>query len=209
MAVARQERTRLTPEERRQQIVYATVSALAAYGPQECTLRKVAREMGVAPSLITYFFSTWADLLRQTYGHLTDSFDAVIRDLALGTSPRAAEDIARYLDATFSEAWTCDRIGGAHISLWALARGDVDLSADMDRTTHNLRKQTRDLIARLIEERDGAARPDKVNNAFYALISGLWFEMTVNPGTITRQEAIATAWDFLDAAVPDPRGEQA
>ena len=207
MALAKPNRIRLAPAERRRLILDATIAALAEHGPQGCTLRQVARDMGVAPSLITYFFSTWPDLLRQAYLALIAAYDADIGALKLGTSKDPEAEMAGFLEAAFADRWTRDPIAGAHVSLWALARGDVDLNAEMAQSTARFRDHTRGLIARLIEHRGGGASPQAVNAAFYALTSGLWFEMTVNPGTITRAEATETVWAFLDTAIPPTAGD--
>ena len=71
-ATAAQPGRRLAPAQRRREIIAGTVAALAAHGPQKCSLRQVARDMGIAPSLLTYFFNSWAELLQETYRWLAE-----------------------------------------------------------------------------------------------------------------------------------------
>jgi len=166
-------------------------------------LRQVARDMGVAPSLITYFFTTWSDLLLHSYRALVQAHDADIQGLQSRYTQDAAANMDLYLSTFFSETWTSDRVAGAHISLWALARGDVDLSGEMAQTTRSMKGQTAPLVRDLIVARKGQADPDAVNDAFYALTSGLWYELAVNPGALTAGRALEMAWTYLDTAIPN------
>ena len=202
MSTAKLERQRLKPEDRRSAIVDATVTALAKHGPQRCTLRQVARDMGVAPSLITYFFATWSDLLLHTYRALTTAHEADMQGLHDDYSEDAEANLDLYLKCFFSETWTSDRVAGAYISLWALARGDVDLGGEMAETARAMRGETAPLLLDLIAARQGTADPDAVNAAFYALTSGLWYEIAVNPAALSADRAIAMAWAYLDTAIP-------
>ncbi len=202
MSAAKLERQRLKPEDRRNAIVEATVSALAAHGPQRCTLRQVARDMNVAPSLITYFFATWSDLLLHTYRALIEAHEADIEALRDKYSEDAEANMDLYLKTFFSKTWTSDRIAGAHISLWALARGDVDLGGEMSRTTRVMKGQTAPLIRTLTDARGSTADPGAVNEAFYALTSGLWYEIAVNPAGLKAGRAIKMSWAYLNTAIP-------
>ena len=77
-AKRRPTRQRLSAEERRAQIVEATLTCLARHGPEDWTLRQVARDLGVAPSLVTYFFTTWNDVLVSAYRTLSNHFQAEV-----------------------------------------------------------------------------------------------------------------------------------
>lgn len=205
MPVPKAERSRLKPDDRKRHIVDATITSLAKHGPQRCTLRQVARDSGIAPSLITYFFTTWSDLLLEAYRTLSVTHDQELQELNDKYGDNAAKNMDLFLHTFFSEYWTGDRIAGAHISLWALARGDVDLSSEMTTTTQHLKERTSPLIASLGCERRCDITPETINDTFYALTSGLWYEIAVNPNNIDRDQAIRMSWTYLDTAIPDNR----
>lgn len=193
---------RLSPEQRRREIVAGTVRALAAHGPQKCSLRQVARDMGIAPSLLTYFFNSWAELLRETYRWLAEMTDRDYADLANRRGPDPRQNLQDYLDLYFSDKWTRDEVAGAYISLWALARGEVDLKTEMLAFSEKDRARARPYLEDYLSSRGVTENIDALNEAFCVMLSGIWYEIAVNPIAMTREQGMKSAWTFLDAIAP-------
>lgn len=63
---ARPPRRRLSSEQRRRQLIEATVSVLARCGYQNASLTAIASEAGVAKGLIWHYFADGEDLMEQT-----------------------------------------------------------------------------------------------------------------------------------------------
>ncbi|MBY8975422.1 TetR family transcriptional regulator C-terminal domain-containing protein [Rhodobacteraceae bacterium NNCM2] len=195
---------RLAPEERRRQIVEATIACLARTGPDKWTLRQVSRDIGIAPSLVTYLFSTWNDLLIATYKTLSDRFDQQFSAISHRPGMSARERLDRYIDAYFDEEWLADEIAGAYIAFWSLARGEPRLREVMD--DFGEMKQ-RDLVPLMREYADelGVERDiQAMTDIFYFLLSGLWYELAVNPGSTDAPDPRSRARQFLDVAFAPP-----
>jgi len=199
--------SRLSATERRRQIIEATISALADHGPQKCTLRQVAKDLEVAPSLINYFFKSWDELLMETYRALAARYrteaDELSHKVKAGDDPRAA--LQAYIDHYFSDYWTSDRIAGAYISLWALSRSEVELHGEMERFARTQQNDLVRLIASYAAEHRDAIDPERAAAAFYMLLSGLWYERAVNPGAVSRDRAKELAWYVLDSMISPAR----
>ena len=60
-------RRRRSPEEAREAILAAADRLLAAHGPEEVGLARVAREVGVTHGLVTHYFGTFAGLVREVF----------------------------------------------------------------------------------------------------------------------------------------------
>ena len=201
-ATAEQPTRRLSPEQRRREIIEGTVAALAAHGPQKCSLRQVARDMGIAPSLLTYFFNSWAELLLETYRWLADLTEKDFDDLAARRGEDPKLNLQAYLDLYFSDTWTRDEVAGAYISLWALARGEVDLKTEMLAFSEKDRARARPYLEAYLASRGVDANIDALNEAFCVMLSGIWFEIAVNPIAMNREQGMKSAWTFLDAIAP-------
>ncbi|MEM1383707.1 MAG: TetR family transcriptional regulator C-terminal domain-containing protein [Pseudomonadota bacterium] len=193
MAVATKKAERLTPDARRQQIVAATIACLARRGPEGWTLRQVARDLDIAPSLVTYFFARWGDLVVAAYRSLAERFEADFANLPAGPEPEARLRV--WIDRYFAEDWVSDEISGAYVAFWALTRQEPALRAEMDRFGATMRGALRPVVAGYVGRAEAS---EGVVETLYFLLSGLWYEMAVNPGSLTPTQAKARAWAYLE-----------
>jgi AcrR family transcriptional regulator len=69
---AQTRRQRKTPEERRQEILDATVETAIRLGLDAVTARDVARAAGVVPGLIHHYFASVDELLAEAFGSWAD-----------------------------------------------------------------------------------------------------------------------------------------
>ncbi|MEM6678088.1 MAG: TetR family transcriptional regulator C-terminal domain-containing protein [Pseudomonadota bacterium] len=193
-------RRRINPEERRRQIIEATIDCLAQRAPEAWSLRQVAREIGVAPSLITYFFETWGELLLSAYKMLAARFEAELRALeGAGLEPRA--HLAAIVDRFLCDDEARGRTAGAYIALWAFSQNEPALRHEMSRFSETVVAalgQALEAHARAL----GRDRPlGSTTRTLYILLDGLWYEMAVNPEYIGLEEARRMAWSYIDGAV--------
>ena len=192
-------RQRLSAEERRAQIVEATLTCLARHGPEDWTLRQVARDLGVAPSLVTYFFATWNDLLVAAYRTLSERFQADVAEIE-SAEPDGRGRLDAIVELYLGEG-AHGETAGAYVALWAFARQEPRLRAEM--TAYSRAAQVSFACAL-----DGYARECGIKadlsaaaQALYVLLEGYWYEMAVDPAYLSPDEARASLWAFLDAAL--------
>lgn len=193
-------RPRLAADERRRQIVEATIACLARNGPEKWTLRQVSRDLGVAPSLVTHFFQSWNELLLAAYRALAERFDEEFSGIAAqaGLDPRARLDL--YVARYFSARWTSEEIAGAYIAFWTLGRSEQRLRDEMDRVSGMMRASLFPLVAECAAER-GRRDVEPIFETFHFLLSGLWYETAVNPGSVRDPGPAERARGFLDFAL--------
>jgi TetR/AcrR family transcriptional regulator, fatty acid metabolism regulator protein len=84
-------RTRLTPQQRRQQIVASAISVLAEVGYADATFARIARAAGLSSTgLISYHFAERADLMRAVVTEVyREAFDHIRPRMDAQTSPSA------------------------------------------------------------------------------------------------------------------------
>lgn len=196
-------RHRMSAEERRKNLIDATIETLARHGAQGASLRRVCQLEGVAPGLANHFFDGWHDMILTAYAALTDRFE---QDLA-GVLSKERNDPRKALhsaiDLHFSDRWLTSRNADAYIAIWSLSRTEVDLRARM--TAHYGR--TRGLLTGALETYADAANRhvdvSDLSDGFLIYLNGLWMEMILNPGHIDRDRAVALARQWLDRFVPE------
>ena len=195
---------RLGAAERRRQIVGATIVCLARNGPERWTLRQVSREAGVAPSLVTHFFQSWNDLLLAAYRDLAERFEDEFSGIEARAdlTPRARLDF--YVERYFSDRWISADIAGAYIAFWTLGRSEPRLQVEMDRVSEMMRGTLLPLVAACVSGRGGAKEGGQaalIGETFHFLLSGLWYETAVSPGSVRDPGPAARAKAFLDLAL--------
>jgi AcrR family transcriptional regulator len=192
---------RLRPDERRAQLVEATLDCLARYGAQGAGLRQVCRDLRVAPSLVSYFFGGWEDLLLSAYRLLEKRALDEYRQIAKmeGT---AREKLQRLIECNVSPDWFSDEVVGAYIALWELSRTMPELKAEFTRF-HRARRR---VVSALFSELAGARRwkgdTELMAAGFVVFLDGLWLELGLNPGNVSPRQAIEMCRIWIDANFP-------
>lgn len=194
---------RLGAAERRRQVIDATIACLARSGPEKWTLRQVARDLGVSPGLVTHFFSGWSELLIAAYRALAERFEEEFSAIANrpGMAPRQRLDL--YIDSYFAPRWTGEEVAGAYIAFWTLGRSEPRLRAEMDRVSEMMRAPLFPLIAECASGHD-PAEIGRISETLHFLLSGLWYEAAVNPGSVRNPGPVERARAYLDDALRVP-----
>jgi len=107
--LALSDRRRLSPDDRRAQIVAEAVAFFAEVG-LDGTTRDLSRRLGVTQSLIFNYFATKADLLEAVYeavylDRLSPDWPALIADRSIPLPDRIIRFYGAYSQAIFSYEW--------------------------------------------------------------------------------------------------------
>ena len=190
---------RLKHEDRRQQLIETTILCLAKYGPQGTGVRQVCRELGVAPSLVNYFFDGRNDLLLNAYQLLSQNFLASLKETVEQEHDGPEECIRAIFSFYFANEWFDDTVVGAYIALWALSRTEIDLKAAMSGFHHSQKEALLEPLAKFAKLRQVSGIDiDLMANCLVAFLTGLWLEMSLNPGNIPVQTALQMSWAWMD-----------
>ncbi|MBF6210910.1 TetR/AcrR family transcriptional regulator [Nocardia puris] len=130
-------RTRLTPEERREQLLALGVKMLGERSIEEISVSEIAAQAGISRGLLFHYFPTKQDFQREVVRHANaELLERVSPDRTLGIFDMLRDSIGRYVDYV-SENST---------SYLALLRGPTSVSPDLV----PLVEQTRDAIIGII-----------------------------------------------------------
>lgn len=164
---------------RRQELIEATLNCIENEGLQGATVRKVADYAGVTNGLIRFYFSGKDELIRAAYAALLEQIYASARVNIEDAQLPAKERLRRFIEATLSFPIVSPRT----VLLWAnflpLTYIDDEMatirSEGYVETTNILQPLIKVSLAQenvLISELDAERSSIKIN----ALIDGLWLE---------------------------------
>jgi AcrR family transcriptional regulator len=195
---------RLKPEERRGQLIEATLASLARDGAQGAGLRGVCRDLQVSPSLVNYFFGGWNDLLLAAYRRLADRAVLEYDEIGRSTQISPRERLRRLIARNVSDGWLSDAVVGAYLALWDLSRTAPGLKAEFTRLHRKRRRIVAGLFAELAPART-RRELDLLAAAFIVLLDGFWLELGLNPGNIPRRRAVEMCRLWIENNLPEAR----
>ncbi len=197
-------RRRMRHDERRQAIIETTLVCLARDGAEGTSLRSVCRELGVAPSLVTHFFSSWRDLLDTAYQTLVGRLIAQLTTVIDGVYPSARIRMDAVIAAYLSTDWAGENSIGASLAFWQLSRNVPELRQSFGRYLKLRRQLLRRALAALIEEEASPVDAGRLTEGLMLMLDGIWLEISLNPGSINESRTRRLCWFWLDLALrPD------
>ncbi len=189
---------RATPDDRRRELIEATVRVLAERGAAGASVRTIAAAAAVSPGLVTHHFGRVDRLVAASYDHVAAQVGAALEVAvaSAGTSPRAR--LGAYVAANFGAPIADPALLATWLALWSLARGDAAMLARHEHHYAGFRARLEQLLA---DCGLPAARVRLAAIGVTALVDGLWLELCLSPGSFTADEARALAAAYLDRSV--------
>ena len=169
---------RAPQEERRLELIEATLAVIASHGLQAASIRTIAAQTRVSAGLIRHYFSSKEDMIHQAYRVLVARMvDQVDRQVAIETEPKAR--MRAYVLANLSPPL----LDSGFMRQWAMFVAQAHLDRVMAEIHHDgyLRLRTLaeglicDLLATMGPRPEGPTR-DRLAVALGALLDGLWLE---------------------------------
>jgi TetR/AcrR family transcriptional repressor of bet genes len=191
-------------EERRAQLIAATIRSIAQHGLSDTTMSSVVQEAGLSQGIVNLHFKTKERLLLETLASVVDEYRALWERSLEKAGPSSAEKLAALVEVDFHGS-VCDRDKLAvWFAFWSESKARPTyrkLCADRDRDYDRM-------LVRLcsdIAEEGGYPGIDPVGVArgLAAMTEGLWLDMLVNPRSMSRALARRTSMAYLAHLFPD------
>jgi len=191
------------PEERRQQLIDATIRCVANRGLAETTIATVAKEAGLSQGIINLHFQSKDRLLTETLRFIADEFRNVQGAAAIAAEQSPAKGLEVMVEVCFRRD-ICSR---EKLALWFAFWGERKFRPTYRRICAARDKEHDELVRTLCTNmatqnayRD--VEPVLVANGFSALIDGLWLDLLVRPETMNREMALRIMRAYLADAFP-------
>jgi AcrR family transcriptional regulator len=195
---------RKAPKEyRRDQLIEATINAVARRGLSQTTLSDVAKAAGVSHGLVNFHFQTKEKLLAETIAHLSNDHREAWESAMNAASASPADRLNALIEAEFDERYLSPDKLSAWCAFWGEAQSRplyLEQCGENDRAyIQAFEMACNDLIA------DGGYQLDcrLAARTLRLTIEGVWLELTLSARPYSFEEARQTA--FFCAATLFPR----
>lgn len=201
-APVRRPRT-MSREQRRTQLIEATIRTLSTRGYARTTLTEVAKTAGLSHGLVLFHFETKEKLLAETLAYLADEYRQNWEDaLALaGDSP--AEQLNALINADFNPAICQPERLAAWCSFWGEAQSRPLYQASCGEKDDAYNLTLEDICARLSAEGDYGRDALTVSRMIRVTIEGVWLDMMTMAQPYPRDEALAVVRTAASLCFPN------
>ncbi|SDI65033.1 TetR/AcrR family transcriptional regulator [Pseudomonas panipatensis] len=182
---------RAMPEERREQLVRATLKCLVAEGHAGISVRRIAKEAGVAVGLVNHHFGSIEALVAQAYETLAAGVTQSLREqvAAAGSDPAARLDA--FLVGSFSPGVLDPDLLSPWVVFWSLIRHSAPVNDAHERGYRAYLALLETLISDLARHEGFAiAKPRLAAIGLSAMLDGLWLEWCLNPTTFSAEDGL-------------------
>jgi len=189
-------------EQRRQQLIEATITTISRTGYAQTTLTEVARAAGLSHGLVNFHFQTKQQLLTETLLFLAAEY----RDnwlAALAAAPAApAGQLDALLRADFNPALCTPERLTAWCAFWGEAQSRPIYQEECGSNDLDYIHRMEEICARLIAEGGYDRDPVRVARVLRVTTEGTWLDMMTLKTPYSLEEARATVFTCAAALFP-------
>lgn len=189
-------------EERRQDLLRATLDCVAERGLQATTVREIAVRAGVTGGLIRYYFACKDQMILEAYRSTMAEMTALAKEASQKAEYSAGARLAGFVAANLSPPILDIR----RLTLWASFISMIHVDAAMAAIHHEhylaFRDELETLAGAVLAEARRPADAGRCRDAaikINAAIDGLWLEGTLAPALFASGNLIAMGIETVEA----------
>ena len=193
----------LPPEQRRHQLIEATITSISKAGISGTTLTAVTKEAGLSLGLVNFHFKTKDILLAETLSFLAEEHRAISKAKLARPGLDAREKLMAIVNAQFDPR-VCSR---KKLAVWFAFFGEAAQRKSYRATSSDIDTERQAVCARLFCEVIEAENHQGVNaksaaRTLEGLFDGFWLNMLMYPSEFTREDAILQVTTYLAILLP-------
>jgi TetR/AcrR family transcriptional regulator, transcriptional repressor of bet genes len=190
-------------EERREQLILATIRCVADHGLADTTIATVAQEAGLSQGIVNLHFRSKDGLLTETLRYLADEYRNAVQEAAAAGEVNPVDGLLAMVELDFRRS-ICSR---DKLAVWFAFWGERRfrptyrrICAERDRSYDDMVRLT---CARLCQDGGYAdVEPGLVADGLSALTDGLWLDLLVRPESMSRERAKRISLSYLADVFP-------
>ena len=202
LAVVPKRRT-APPEERREQLIVATIRCVADRGLADTTIATVAQEAGLSQGIVNLHFRSKDGLLTETLRYLADEYRTACHAAAAIGEASPVDGLLAMVELDFRRT-ICSR---DKLAVWFAFWGERRfrptyrrICAERDRSYDDM---VRVMCAKICESGGyTGVEPGLVADGLSALTDGLWLDLLVRPESMSRERAKQISLSYLADVFP-------
>lgn len=193
---------KISRDQRRQQLIDATMKVLARKGYAQTTLSDVAKEAGVSHGLVIFHFDSKEKLLTETLLFMAEEYRASWeRALAeAGSSP--AEQLDALIRADYEPSICTPEHLACWCSFWGEAQSRPIYQQECASNDRRYIKRLEGICADLIKEGNYDLDAVRTARVLRLISEGLWLDILSMQNPYSRKEAIATQYSCAATYFP-------
>ncbi len=189
-------------EERRFQLIEATIEVLAQNGFARTTQTEVAKKAGLSHGLVSFHFATKEKLLAETLAFLAEEYRQNWMDALDAAPPDAAHQLDALLRADFNpEICTQDRLF-AWCSFWGEAQSRPIYQQSCGSNDQQYIEVMEGISARLCAEQGSPFDPILVARILRVTVEGVWLDMITMTRPYSPAEGLRSVYTCAAAFFP-------
>jgi TetR/AcrR family transcriptional repressor of bet genes len=190
-------------EQRRQQLIDATMKCIARRGMSSTTLGDVAREAGLSQGIVNLHFESKENLLTETLRFLADEYKAHFNKTYEKSGPGPADKLRALMELDLRPS-ICDR---RKVAVWFAFWGEVQSRPTYRKICDERDQYYDDTVERLAGEIIVEGDYSDVTAASVAMVltsmtNGLWLSCLISPKTFDRHKAMDALLEYLSRVFP-------
>ena len=190
-------------EERRLQLIKATIKSVAKRGLAETTMADVTREAGLSLGIVNLHFQSKDKLLEETLRYLSDEYESACQAAMAKAGPSAVQKLAALVDLDFSPK-VCER---KKLAVWFAYWGEAKSRPTYLQICAAKDNRYEDIVTELCQElidtgAEAGTGARDVAVGLSALVNGLWLDLLMTPDTSDREICRKICMNYLARAFP-------
>ena len=202
-ATAKSARRTASREQRRQQLIDATIKCIARKGMGSTSIGDVAREAGLSQGIVNLHFKSKDNLLTETLRFLADEYKTQFRKTLDESGPGAAEKLQALIQLDLDPAIMNRQKTPVWFAFWGEVKSRPTYRKICDTRDRYYDEVAEDLCTTIIAE--GKYRnvsPSSVAIALNAMTNGMWLSYLISPQSFDHERARNAVSDLLRAYFP-------
>ncbi len=202
-AIAKNAKRTASREQRRQQLIDATMKCIARKGMGSTTLGDVAAEAGLSQGIVNLHFESKDNLLKETLRYLADEYKAQFNKTLEISGPGAADKLLALMELDLRPS-ICDR---RKIAVWFAFWGEVrsrptyrKICDEFDQYYDAVVEELADTL--ITEGQYKGVDASSTAMALTSMTNGLWLSFLISPGSFDRHKAMDAVNALLRSVFP-------
>lgn len=203
VATAKNAKRTARREQRRRQLIDATMKCIARRGMSSTTLGDVASEAGLSQGIVNLHFTSKDNLLTETLRFLADEYKAQFTRAYDKSGPDPADRLLALIKLDLRPS-ICER---RKVAVWFAFWGEVQSRPTYRKICDERDQYYDDTIEKLAAEiiADGDYKnvtAESIAIVLNATTNGLWLSCLISPATFDRHKAMDAILGYLSSVFP-------
>ncbi len=196
-------------EQRRQQLIEATIDSLAKRGYAETTMADVADGAGLSRGIVNFHFESKEKLLVATLQYMADEYSSHWRSALARAGQEPADRLWALVAADFDRFVCNKRKLAAWCAFWGEAKSRPTYQALCGARDEAYQQVFMELCDALKREAGYGYEPGAMALALSATLEGLWLRLMMGTENVTRETSFRAAAEMLASIFPRHYGRDA